>query len=145
MLAGALLLGAPAASAQDDQNCDDFGSQAEAQTHYRADTTDPDGLDADDDGIACENHPGYPEGSATDMQPVAVEDTAEPVEDGGGGDAGGGDGTNDDTMVMPEGGVSTGGGSTEGVENSGVLAAGGLALTLGAGGIIAATRRRDHA
>lgn len=137
MLAGTMLLGAPAATAQDDQNCADFASQAAAQEHYRGDTTDPDGLDRDDDGIACENHTGYPEGSATDMQPIGA--------DGGDGVPAQGDGGDDDTMVMPEGGVGTGGGSTEGIENGGMLAAGGIALTLGAGGIVATTRRRGRA
>jgi hypothetical protein len=39
-----------------DLDCGDFTSQAAAQAHYDADTTDPDGLDADDDGVACENY-----------------------------------------------------------------------------------------
>jgi hypothetical protein len=47
------------ALAQDDQNCDDFASQADAQAHYDADTSDPDGLDADNDGQACEAY-DYP-------------------------------------------------------------------------------------
>lgn len=37
-----------------DLDCADFSSQDEAQTTLDADTTDPNGLDADDDGIACE-------------------------------------------------------------------------------------------
>jgi hypothetical protein len=50
---------ARAALAQaDDQNCPDFASQAEAQAHLRADPSDPDGLDGNDnDGIACESLP----------------------------------------------------------------------------------------
>jgi hypothetical protein len=73
LLAAAIVLAltaAPAAFAQaNDQNCDDFASQAEAQAHLEADPSDPDGLDAlpgpadgnDDpdagghgDGVACE-------------------------------------------------------------------------------------------
>jgi LPXTG-motif cell wall-anchored protein len=38
-----------------DQDCGDFASQAEAQAHLEADPSDPDNLDADDDGQACEN------------------------------------------------------------------------------------------
>jgi hypothetical protein len=75
LLAAAIALtltAAPAAFAQDDQNCEDFASQADAQAHLRADPSDPDGLDAlpgpadgnDDrtadghgDGIACERRP----------------------------------------------------------------------------------------
>jgi hypothetical protein len=72
LLAAAIVLAvtaAPAAFAQDDQNCADFASQAEAQAHLRADPQDPDGLDArpgpadgndqaGGDGIACESLPG---------------------------------------------------------------------------------------
>ena len=53
---GALVLAAPAALAQaGDQDCYDFDSQAAAQAHLRADPSDPDGLDSDSDGIACES------------------------------------------------------------------------------------------
>jgi hypothetical protein len=75
------LVAAPAAFAQaNDQNCDDFNSQAEAQAHLDADPSDPDGLDAlpgeadgnDDinagghgDGVACENE-DYGDGGGDD-------------------------------------------------------------------------------
>jgi hypothetical protein len=76
------LTAAPAAFAQaNDQNCDDFASQAEAQAHLDADPSDPDGLDAlpgpadgnDDpdagghgDGQACESfNYGAPDGGTT--------------------------------------------------------------------------------
>jgi hypothetical protein len=85
LLAAAIVLAltaAPAAFAQaNDQNCDDFASQAEAQAHLEADPSDPDGLDAlpgpadgnDDtdagghgDGQACENFDyGAPDGGTT--------------------------------------------------------------------------------
>jgi Excalibur calcium-binding domain len=58
LASGALVLAAPAALAQaDDQNCSDFASQAAAQAHLRADPSDPDGLDGNNDGIACERLP----------------------------------------------------------------------------------------
>jgi hypothetical protein len=41
----------------DDLNCDDFDSQADAQAAFDAGTTDPNNLDADDDGEACEDFP----------------------------------------------------------------------------------------
>lgn len=41
------------AYAVDDQNCEDFDSQAAAQQHLRDDPTDPDALDPDNDGVAC--------------------------------------------------------------------------------------------
>jgi hypothetical protein len=50
----------------DAYNCGDFRSQAQAQAVLRADPSDPNGLDADRDGIACERNRG-----ARDMTPVA--------------------------------------------------------------------------
>jgi hypothetical protein len=40
----------------DAYNCADFVSQAHAQAVLRADSTDPNRLDADKDGIACESN-----------------------------------------------------------------------------------------
>lgn len=43
-----------------DANCSDFGSQASAQSYFLnhgGPNSDPDGLDADGDGIACESNP----------------------------------------------------------------------------------------
>ena len=39
----------------DDLNCEDFGSQKDAQATLEDDSSDPDNLDADDDGDACED------------------------------------------------------------------------------------------
>ncbi len=50
----------------DAYNCADFRSQAEAQAVLRADPSDPNRLDADRDGIACERNRG-----AQDREPVA--------------------------------------------------------------------------
>jgi hypothetical protein len=47
-------LTANVAIAQDDLDCGDFNSQAEAQQTLRADPSDPNGLDAENDGVACE-------------------------------------------------------------------------------------------
>jgi hypothetical protein len=44
-----------ALAATDVYNCDDFPTQAQAQAQYDKDPTDPNQLDADDDGQACEN------------------------------------------------------------------------------------------
>ena len=43
------------ASAQADRDCPDFATQAEAQAVLDQDPTDPERLDADGDGIACED------------------------------------------------------------------------------------------
>lgn len=139
LLAGSIFLAAPA-SAQDDLNCDDFDTQAEAQAEFDADPSDPNGLDRDDDGIACESLPG---GSMEGMP--APEPGADPMDDDQDDDQDDGmdadDQDDDNTMVMPEGGVATGGGGTAGPENTGLLAAGGIAFTIGAGGLILAARR----
>lgn len=47
-------------------NCPAFASQAEAQAVLRADPMDPNRLDADKDGIACETNRGL-----RDEEPVA--------------------------------------------------------------------------
>ncbi|MFK5583917.1 excalibur calcium-binding domain-containing protein [Ornithinimicrobium sp. LYQ131] len=121
-LLGSLFLAAPASADHGvDYNCDDFASQGAAQAHLDAHPGDPDGLDADDDGIACESLPG---------------------QGGGGGASGGGEGGGQ-VAVMPEGGVATGVASTSGPENLGLIAAGGLAVALGAGGLVVARRQNS--
>jgi hypothetical protein len=44
----------PIAEAQSTLNCDDFNSQADAQANLRSNPSDPNKLDADKDGIACQ-------------------------------------------------------------------------------------------
>ena len=44
----------PALAQGGDLDCADFASQEEAQAELEADPSDPNGLDADSDGIACE-------------------------------------------------------------------------------------------
>ena len=69
-----VLLASKPSSAQDLLNCDDFPSQAAAQANLRANPSDPNNLDADNDGIACETF-GYPAGSPRDETPVALATT----------------------------------------------------------------------
>jgi hypothetical protein len=46
------------AIAQEDQfDCASFGSQEAAQAELESDPSDPNNLDADDDGRACETYP----------------------------------------------------------------------------------------
>jgi hypothetical protein len=70
------------------------------------DPSDPDQLDRDDDGIACEDHPDYPEGSARDETPVG-QDTGGGDDTGGGEDTGGGNGelpfTGPNDTMLPAG------------------------------------------
>jgi hypothetical protein len=46
----------PRGSSAGPRNCSDFPSQAAAQAALRANPSDPDGLDRDRDGIACESN-----------------------------------------------------------------------------------------
>lgn len=68
MVGMAMLLASPAVAqsgADGSFNCPDFGSEAEAQAYYDSQGGlaggDPDGLDADSDGLACEDS-GLPSG-----------------------------------------------------------------------------------
>ena len=55
---------------RDDLTCSDFASQAEAQSVFDADPSDPHGLDIDLDGVACET---------PFVEPVDDNPTASPV------------------------------------------------------------------
>ena|SRR5688572_1609059 len=56
LLFGALVLTSTVSNAHHsgDLDCNDFSNQAQAQAHYRLHPSDPDNLDPDRDGIACE-------------------------------------------------------------------------------------------
>ena len=49
-----LALALPASAVAQDQNCSDFSTQEEAQQVLDEDSSDPNGLDRDSDGEACE-------------------------------------------------------------------------------------------
>lgn len=103
-----------------DLNCSDFTTQAEAQAVYNQDPSDPNGLDRDNDGVACEALPGGAPGSAEN-----------------GANTGG-----QDTGTAPAGGVEAGAGGTAGGDDSGVLLPAGLAgALLVAGGVVLIRRR----
>ena len=53
------------ANAATDRDCPDFASQAEAQAAFDAVPGDPERLDADNDGIACEDQQYAPASSAS--------------------------------------------------------------------------------
>lgn len=98
-----------------DQDCSDFDTQQEAQAVYDQDTSDPNRLDDDDDGRACES-----------------------LSSGSGSGAGDSDDESDSGQVsyVPSGGADTGGGSTAaGGGDTALLAGGGAVLAaLGLGG-----------
>lgn len=54
----ASILAAPAAVAAGDLDCSDFTTQSQAQTVYDSNPSDPNDLDRDGDGIACESAGG---------------------------------------------------------------------------------------
>ena len=64
-------------------NCKDFQFQEDAQAHLDAHPTDPDRLDADNDGIACEHLPSRADGGDGDGTPTTPKpdrtDTPTPV------------------------------------------------------------------
>lgn len=83
----ASLVMAPAALAQTrDLDCTtpgtDFGFQEEAQAVLVADPTDPNGLDADDDGVACESTTSVASGTQFEDNSSFIDDgteTASPI------------------------------------------------------------------
>ena len=69
----------PSASAQEDlYDCADFSTQEEAQAALNGDPSDPYGLDADSDGIACEELPGGGSGGSGNDQYSGPVDTSDP-------------------------------------------------------------------
>lgn len=110
-----VVLAGPAGAA--DLNCSDFATQQQAQAVLDADRSDPNNLDQDDDGTACES---LPSGSTEDGTTFA---------------AGGAQVT-----TRPQGAVAAGDGSS--TEGPGALpyAVGGLALVGAAGAGLAARR-----
>jgi hypothetical protein len=165
--------GAPAMASglSDLYNCDDFSSQEEAQATFEAsDDSDPNGLDDDDDGVACETLPsngGEPVGSAplddiilycSDLEsPEAAQAeldgdpgqaaTLDPNGNGVACDSSGevqtsnlSDDGDDDQMVTPKGGVDAGAGGLA-TDTTGLYAAGGALALAGAGGLVLLRRR----
>ncbi|ANY04983.1 excalibur calcium-binding domain-containing protein [Pseudonocardia sp. HH130630-07] len=80
LLAAAATVPLAGAALAQDRDCADFDSQAEAQAALQP--GDPERLDANDDGVACESHDYGPAGAGSPSQV-----TATPV---GGVEAGGG-------------------------------------------------------
>jgi len=67
------ILLAGAAVAQDRYNCEDFDSQQEAQRMLDRDPSDPNNLDADNDGMACDTYPYEDDGGGADDNQYAPE------------------------------------------------------------------------
>jgi hypothetical protein len=105
------------AQAAVDRDCPDFPTQAAAQAAYDAVPGDPERLDGDNDGVACEDHAYAPASSTTGT-------TSTPQ-----------------VAARPAGAVAAGDGSSSGDE-AGVLpfVLGGVALTAAGGAAVAARR-----
>ena len=103
----------------DDLDCSDFGSQQEAQAEYLSVDGDPDGLDNDQDGSACEEFDYGDEFEEFDVEEATFDE-------------------------YPREGIASGGGSTAtgGPSTLPLLVSGGAFVVLaGTGGAIALRRR----
>ena len=107
--AGTLPL-AGAADAQPDRDCADFTSQAEAQEALDGRVGDPERLDANDDGVACESY--FREAAATSAAPSTAPSRTSAPEAEEDDEAKEGD-EEGQVTVLPQGGVDTGDGSTD--------------------------------
>ncbi len=115
------------ANAADVYNCPNFTYQEEAQAVYEQDRSDPNGLDDDDDGVACETLPRR--GSAA--APTANTNTGSDTTSGS---------TSSQVSTRPVGAVAAGDGSAS--EDGSVLpfVLGGAALAAAGGAAVAARR-----
>ncbi|KQS57025.1 hypothetical protein ASG36_18745 [Geodermatophilus sp. Leaf369] len=98
LAAATISIGFTGTASAADLNCDDFATQAEAQANLVANPTDPNGLDRDNDGLACENYT-YAAGSATsnEGQTVIVAQVANRPSGG----VAAGDGSSSDASALP--------------------------------------------
>ncbi|WP_331773365.1 excalibur calcium-binding domain-containing protein (plasmid) [Embleya sp. NBC_00888] len=116
-----------------DRDCADFATRELAQAAFDLDPSDPERLDADNDGLACEDRPSGPGGASaattpdtvaapgttpTVPAPAGVVEAAEAVTGGtpvGGVDTGFGPVTHDDDAWSAAGAALIGGGALTGV------------------------------
>jgi Excalibur calcium-binding domain len=139
LAAGATLPLAGIANAQPDRDCPDFSSQAEAQEALDSVPGDPERLDSDGDGIACESQFGEPTTTAAPTTTPASAPSASTTP----APAPSASTTGGQVRVLPQGGIDTGDGSTVGEPVSGpalITLAGLVAVATTA----AATSRRGH-
>lgn len=124
-VATTLPLAGTASAQTGDRDCEDFPTQQEAQAALDAEEGDPERLDADDDGEACE--------------------TFFDESDANGSDDDGEDGDDDGQVTtVPRGGVDTGDGTSADPTVPALLALGGLSLVgLGAAAAHRSARRSD--
>jgi hypothetical protein len=130
-------------SAITDLDCRDFSTQAQAQRVLDRDHSDPNRLDADHDGTACESY-AYAHGStAGPVRPVS--NTADTAGTSPAGSTGTSSEAVDTTAAdVPVGGVAAGDGSTEGNDALwyGLLGTAAVAGAAGAHQFVGGRRRR---
>ncbi|RRO19441.1 calcium-binding protein [Saccharopolyspora rhizosphaerae] len=131
-LGTASLLTLPGTALAQDRDCPDFANRQEAQAAFEAQPGDPERLDADSDGMACESLGGGAEAAAP----------AEGSADAPSGVTTSGD---EDSGTPPTGGVETGHGGT--AESGSHVVPVGLAgaVLLTAGGALVRHRRASSA
>ncbi|MGW3999240.1 excalibur calcium-binding domain-containing protein [Amycolatopsis sp. NPDC004772] len=140
-VAGFALLGpVPFASAQlatplaADKDCSDFQYQEEAQAVLDATPGDPNGLDRDKNGIACETLPHRPKQPATATTSTTKKTTTPPKKDT--------KKTGGQVKVKPVGGVATGGGEPDDDVPGFLVLSGTLLAATVSGGMVLYLRRR---
>ena len=77
-LASMLLVALPSSASAAGKNCSDFPTQASAQAWLTAYAGDPDGLDGNDDGVACETLPCPCSGASAPTSPTTPTAPAKP-------------------------------------------------------------------
>ncbi|RBY80551.1 hypothetical protein DQ238_08160 [Geodermatophilus sp. TF02-6] len=131
LVTAALSLGSTGTASAADLNCSDFTTQAEAQASFDSTPGDPNDLDRDDDGIACESLPAGASGGATTEDGTTLAGSDQSSR-----------GTSGDSQVatQPVGAVAAGDGSS--AEDGGALpyVLGSVALTAAGGAALAAHR-----
>jgi hypothetical protein len=123
-----------------DKNCSDFHYQEEAQAVLEATPGDPNHLDDDKDGIACESLPHRPqqntttptsEKPATTTHTTPKTTTKKPA-------------TGGQVKVKPVGGVATGGGEPDAEVPGFLVLSGTLLAAAASGGMVLYLRRRPN-
>jgi hypothetical protein len=117
------------AHAADLYNCPDFQYQEDAQAVYNQNTSDPNGLDDDSDGEACENLPRRGSNSTGSTVTTTSGSQVSVTTTSGG-----------QVSTRPAGAVAAGDGSASDESSALPYVLGGVALTAAGGAAIAARR-----
>ncbi|SFW51518.1 excalibur calcium-binding domain-containing protein [Amycolatopsis australiensis] len=130
----------PLASAQlaADRDCSDFQYQEDAQAVLDRDPADPNHLDEDKDGKACESLPSRPRQHTTAPVPEKAATTAKTAPK----TTAKKPATGSQVKIKPVGGVATGGGEPDESVPGFLVASGALLAAAASGGMVLYLRRR---